>query len=510
MVGSSGNAPAHHDESKQTQPHHEPGQFKWTNISLGEVVSSNCRLEASVYGIEGREAREILSECRWPLKTVCGDNGIARAYHRPRFKRIFVSKSEFPIYQPAQITSLDPKPAAYISGETPTDIEGLRVGKNQVLLTCSGTIGNTTLVSGTLNARIFSHDLMRIEAHNPEDAGYLYAFLRSRTGHTLINTNNYGSVVGHIEPAHLENLPIPDPPLLLKGQIHNLVMESFRLRDNSNALIGEARVLLIEALRLPPLAKLNPQLFNEEAGFQNFGVGLADLEGRLEASYHLPIVDHIENRLVQHAREVTTVGDPRISENIILPGRFKRVYVEEGQGVPFFGGKQLMELDPSNKKYLSLKHHGDRIKEQLTLHKNMVLITCSGTIGKVNIVPEHWEGWTANQHIIRVVPATENIAGYLYAWLSSDYAHVLITRFAYGAVVDEIDDKHVSRVAAPLLQDLALMQEINAKVLEANEQRYQAYLREQEALKLMDEKVIFAKGEKPEHEELAWQGSTLF
>ena len=78
-----------------------------------------------------------------------------------------------------------------------------------------------------------------------------------------------------------------------------------------------------------------------------------------------------------------------------------------------------IELDPNNKKYLSLTQHGDRIKGELTLRENVTLITCSGTIGKVAIVPKHWDGWTANQHIIRVVPSNDEIAGYLYAWLSS-------------------------------------------------------------------------------------------
>jgi len=140
----------------------------------------------------------------------------------------------------------------------------------------------------------------------------------------------------------------------------------------------------------------------------------------------MPIVDAIMRKLKREAAEVTTVGDPRISKRIILPGRFARVYVQEGQGVPFFGGKQIYELDPANKKYLSLVHHKKRIKEQLTLEHNMILITCSGTIGKVALVPKHWEGWTVNQHIIRVVPASDDIAGYLYVFLASDYGRELI------------------------------------------------------------------------------------
>ena len=51
------------------------------------------------------------------------------------------------------------------------------------------------------------------------------------------------------------------------------------------------------------------------------------------------------------------------------------------------------------------------------------------------LVPKHWDGRAMTHDIIRLVPANKEISGYLYAWLSSDYARELIHRFAYGAVV---------------------------------------------------------------------------
>ena len=127
--------------------------------------------------------------------------------------------------------------------------------------------------------------------------------------------------------------------------------------------------------------------------------------------------------------------------------------MDEGQGVIFIGGKQLFELDPSNKKYLSLIQHKDRIKNELTLKENMILITCSGTIGKVTLVPRHWEGWTANQHIIRIIPSSKAIAGYLFTFLNSDIGRLLIQKHTYGSVIDEIDRNHVADIPIPILDD---------------------------------------------------------
>ena len=98
-----------------------------------------------------------------------------------------------------------------------------------------------------------------------------------------------------------------------------------------------------------------------------------------------------------------------------------------------------------------------------------------------------------NQHIIRILPASEDIAGYLNIFLASDYGKALITRFTYGSVVDEIDDNHIRQIAIPLLKNHTVQKKINDLALEANEKRYQAYLLEQEALQIMDRDVIYAK-----------------
>lgn len=244
---------------------------------------------------------------------------------------------------------------------------------------------------------------------------------------------------------------------------------------------------------MPPISDLAVNYYKANAPVNTFCVKLSQLNGRVDASYHVPIVEAIRQHIKAYAAEVTTVGDRRISSDIILPGRFKRIYVEEGYGRVFIGGKQLGELDPSNKKYLSLTHHGDRIAKQLELHENMTLITCSGTIGKVTLVGKQWERWTANQHIIRIVPASEEIAGYISVFLSSDYGYHLITHHTYGSVVDEIDDNHVREIPIPILKNQYAQRRINELALEANEKRYQAYQLEQEALRIMDEEVIYAK-----------------
>ena len=468
-------------------------ELNWSTVSLSEVIQRKGRLEASVYDIEGKHAREVLKNCRWKIVNLWSKDGfIETAFYPTRFKRIYVARQYgIPFFLPSQVNEIYPKANKFISSKTSVDFEDIKVKRNTILLTRSGTVGECTIVSRTIEGKVYSDDVIRINLRDITDVGYVYAFLKTKMGKTLINTNNYGAVIDHIEPEHLENIPIPDPSPIIKHKIHEFIMDSFSLRDESNSLIDEAEGLLISELKLPPIDEIKPKHFDGKVAFKNFPVKLSKIDNRIDASYHVAIVNAIMSHLDKYAEEITTLSDNRISKEIILPGRFKRVYVEVGQGVVFFGGKQLFELNPSNKKYLSLIHHNKRIKEELTLKENMIMITCSGTIGKVTIVPRHWENWTANQHILRIIPADDSIAGYIYAWLSTDYGYELIKRFTYGSVVDEINDNHASRIQIPLLKNKKVQDQINMLILEANQKRYEAYLLEQKAIKTVTDQVIY-------------------
>lgn len=194
--------------------------LKWCSVSLSDVISRGKRLEASVFDVEAKQARQIIKNSKFPSTTIGGENGLTTSYTCARFKRIWLEHSDFPIYQPSTIVDIKPKPDGYISHLTKTNIENLRVKKGQILMTCSGTIGNVSYVSDTLKNKIFSHDLLRINCKNTVDQGYVYAYLKSKVGNKILLTNSYGAVITHIEPEHLATIPIPDTPKEIKERIH--------------------------------------------------------------------------------------------------------------------------------------------------------------------------------------------------------------------------------------------------------------------------------------------------
>lgn len=468
--------------------------LKFCTVSLSDVISRGKRLDASVFDVEAKQAYENIKSSKYGYIPLVGSEAFVKAcYHAPRFRRNYVDEyhdNAVGFLGSAEMLDCYPFPEKFITMEMAKNLN-LFAPEQTVLVSCSGTIGNISFVNKSLRKNALSQHIIRLECDN--NSGFLYACLKHPYLQKQLQSLIYGAVIKEIEPHHLEKVIIPDAPAVIKKRIHNLIVDSYELRDESNALIDEATALLVKELQFPDIHEFKVALFKKNARVKTFNVKLSNMMGRADASYHTPIVDAIVKHMKRYAAEVTTVGDSRISKEIILPGRFKRVYVEEGYGRVFIGGKQLYELDPTNKKYLSLVHHGDRIAKQLELHEGMTLITCSGTIGKVTLVGKHWENWTANQHIIRVVPASNDIAGYLSIFLASDYGYPLITRYTYGSVVDEIDDTHVSNIPFPLLKNTDVQRRINELALEANEKRYEAYKKEQQALQIVNKDVIFAK-----------------
>lgn len=457
-----------------------PSPLRWCSISTEEVRNNAYRLDASAYDLEAMEALSRVYHSPYGWVYLWGENGLVKdAYHGPRAKRNYLPTG-IPFIGSSEMLEVKPNPTKFVD-KSFLDNYGVRRG--QVLLSCSGTIGRTSFVNRTLEGYCISQHALKITANY---AGYVYAYLSTEVGRSIVKSFTYGAVIDEIEPEHLKNLPIPNAPEEIKRSIHDAVIASYDLRDQSNDLIDEAQRLLYEALGLPEKMDLKPKYYAPQAGFRCFTMSSNELNNRFDVSYHLPEIKEILSLISKQAAEVTTLVDPRISKEIILPGRFKRIYVEKEQGVPFFGGKQLLQLDPSGDKYLSLNNHGDRIDKELSIEENMCLVSCSGTIGKVQIAPRHWNGWAINQHVMRVIPASDEIAGYIYSWLTSPYCFPLIVRNNYGAVIDEIDDKQLSEVAIPLLKDKAVQSRINDIVLRANELRYQAYLKEQEALQQME------------------------
>jgi len=346
MVNNSNLAYKFQEVEKEIDYTYLPEQLKYTSISLTEVFNNKLRLEANAFNLEAKVSKEKILSNSYGIVKLWSDKGLVdKAFHRPRFKRIYVDRKEIPFY-----TEVYPKPSKYISAKTDTNLDSLKVKKGMLLMTVSGTIGKVAIAGKKLDNQVFSHDLLRLTGKGEYDTGYIYCYFLTEIGQRILQSNNYGAVIKHIEPEHLQNLIIPNAPETLKKEIHGLVIESYDLRDESNGLIDQAEQILYEELQLKPIEELQTEYFDDSVELRNYTTKLSDLRLRLDGSYHIPIVQLVEQEIKRHAKEISTIG--QLSKDVILAGVFKRTYVDRENGVPFLGGRDITQLNPQVEKFL--------------------------------------------------------------------------------------------------------------------------------------------------------------
>lgn len=109
------------------------------------------------------------------------------------------------------------------------------------------------------------------------------------------------------------------------------------------------------------------------------------------------------------------------------------------------------------------------------VEKDWILITRSGTTGRVVMVNDQMAGKMVTEHVIRVICDKEQVDPYyVYAILASDkIGRQLLDKGIYASVVDHISPQFVSTIPIPRLSP-EKEKEIADKVREAEYQRAKA------------------------------------
>lgn len=155
--------------------------------------------------------------------------------------------------------------------------------------------------------------------------------------------------------------------------------------------------------------------------------------------------------------------------------RFKRPYADEGVTVgpgivPYYTGTAFTQTKGDNIKYLDRNKATDvqkRQLDQLTIHEGWILISDSGTLGRVIYARSEHEGVVATNNLIRVVIEDAALRGYVYQFLMSDLGQHQILRHAYGTNQEHIEPWHVEDVLIPFPDDMELIKIIGEQALES-------------------------------------------
>ncbi|MEM6887567.1 MAG: type I restriction endonuclease subunit R [Pseudomonadota bacterium] len=407
------------------------------------------------------------------------DSLISAAHNAFRFKRIYTSEAfGLPFISSSSIIDIDAKTDKYLSRKLTKNLDDLIIKEGEVLISCSGTIGNVGFAGKHLAGKACSQHVIRATARSLELGGFAAAFLRSPFGRCQLTRSTYGSVVQHIEPEHLKSVIVPHLGLEVLSEIGKKFVTAMRLRDDANDLLEQSRQTLLSALKLP-------MKLREDRENRTQTIPLSNLRNRFEAGFHSSGIIDLEQRIAESDLEYLPVSAREFATDIRAVTKFrKRIYVK-GEGIPLYSSKSIFQIDPVELKQLGKGVHAKDL-EEIGLKPGMVLLTCSGTIGNVLSVCDYMNGWAVNQHAIRLYSEKPEMNSLMYAWFSSEPGRLLIERNSYGSVILEIDRWMVGGIPVPDPNRVPI-KKVHALVSQANSQRTRAWGSEQDAIGQIEE-----------------------
>lgn len=266
--------------------------------------------------------------------------------------------------------------------------------------------------------------------------------------------------------------------------------------DNGNPIIwNDLPDILKEYKRFQMGAKvesLNPSCFVINSKNIRY-----DRTVRIDAWYWDPNKNDLAKKLMDYSSEditeIVNLGDLVVENGIYYPGRHKRNYVKESESsVAFYSGTQILQIRPFDLKYQPINYKP--VKSHL-VEKDWILITRSGSTGRVVIVNEDMAGSAVSEHVIRVICNKDLIDPYyVYAYLASDkVGKVLMEKGIYASVVDHITPQFVSTIPIPRL-DPKKEEEIAEQVKAAEEKRAKANQTIKEKMKEIEDIIKNATG----------------
>lgn len=141
-----------------------------------------------------------------------------------------------------ELNQLDPSTEKYLSKKAHANQlkDSLGIKPNSLLTPARGSLGEVVFPPKHFKGWAISDNLMQILSFD-SICGYLYIFLNTEYGKTLIKRFTYGGVVDAIEPEHIKQVAIP----LLKNKsaqkkINDLALEANQKRYEAFLLEQQA------------------------------------------------------------------------------------------------------------------------------------------------------------------------------------------------------------------------------------------------------------------------------
>ena len=155
-------------------------------------------------------------------------------------------------------------------------------------------------------------------------------------------------------------------------------------------------------------------------------------------------------RLALEARQTGWVRFGEVAQ-IWQPNRLKGIQVSPQFGTPFLAATQVFDLRPVARKWLSLDRTGNAANRFVS--SGMILVTCSGSVGRATMAHKPHEGMLISHDLLRVEAVRPEETGWIYAFLRSQQGRAMMTAAQYGHIIKHLEVAHMNALPFPVLRD---------------------------------------------------------
>ena len=453
--------------------------MKSAHVTYKEILGKAKRMDAPVHLSTGNHARRLIANSPYSIMKV-GDAS-QRIWHAGRWRRVYVSNPDHGItlLGSSAILKENLENEKLVSLKYTDDLEDKRLKAGWILISCSGTIGNCAFSNAQHAEKLASQDVIRINPNNILRPGLIYAYLASRYGYAMLTQGTFGSVIQHIEPQHVESIPIPRFPESFQKEVDDLIQEAARLREEATTHVEEAKRILLYSC---------PVTFSN-SHFKIGHVRSKDINTSLQHRLDPPALMNDGVAYINGLKENQDMVDlGSTGAKVFRPGIFKRCYVKEGY--PYIKGSDIFNLNPFTRcNYLSRSR--TPFVDEMLLHEGQILITCAGSVGNIKMITKEYEdkGAIGSQDIIRLESDDSLFTKeYLFTYLQLPFVYDYIQSMKYGSVIERVEPFHIASIPVLKPSD-ELSASVTALVSHYMHKTYHAFTAEEQAISLVEQEI---------------------
>lgn len=417
-----------------------------TAITHAPLLGRVRRLDAKYFlssGVIARHSIDKLAAEGAQVRTIAGPGGYGRIAPPSRTKRVYAALGEAsaPYLRPYDVFDYLPQPADHLSLAGTSHLGLLVPNAGTILQTCSGrNLGPVAYADAHIASFAVSDDMLRLTIDDFADRIYALTYLMTATGQALLTQNKTGAVIDHLSASDFAAVPVARAPTLLSDEVVREMTQALEARQRGRLQLAQAITSYESRYPVPP----SP--FPLREGWTQPAAALAR---RLDAAFYDPAV--ASGRATLARAGGVAVGD--VAE-VSIPNRYHRYYVEQPFGRPVLSGRQLLQAQPINLRFIASRSFAF---EDYELKLNSIAFGGEGRaeerLGFPTLINRERAGWLASEHVMRVVPKSGVNAGWLYLAFASRSVLAQVKAIACGSVIDEIGPSDLRAVTLPPLDE---------------------------------------------------------